>query len=190
MTETLNALLVLAVIALLPLVPAVLLFRFLPSAGSVEGPMQGLTVKFGGAFAGYFALFLVLVSIRPTELTHYHTWTVTGTIEPSPAQGEPEPNLNDVVIRMVPPRFNLMNQGAFSWDIPVIEDAAGLHFPDIQFDLREYRGVTVPLGGNKYGAEPIPLHVDLATRTIRLMAPVRLVSQRSGQRYASQVVMP
>lgn len=46
-------------VLLLPLIPAFVLFRFLPSAANVEGPFKGLTIKLGGAFAGYFVTVLL-----------------------------------------------------------------------------------------------------------------------------------
>jgi hypothetical protein len=46
-------------ILLLPLLPAFVLFRFLPSSSDVQGPFKGLTVQIGGAFAGYFLTVLL-----------------------------------------------------------------------------------------------------------------------------------
>jgi hypothetical protein len=40
-------------LVILPLIPAVVLFKVLPSTGEVSGPFKGLNVKFGGAFAAY-----------------------------------------------------------------------------------------------------------------------------------------
>jgi flagellar biosynthesis/type III secretory pathway M-ring protein FliF/YscJ len=40
-----------------------LLYRYLPSTGEASGPLAGLAVKFGGAFAGYLVVFLVLAYI-------------------------------------------------------------------------------------------------------------------------------
>ena len=51
-------LLVKTVTTLLPLVPAYLLFRALPSQAEISGPFKGMTVKLGGAFAAYFLVFL------------------------------------------------------------------------------------------------------------------------------------
>ena len=45
---------------LLPFIPAFILFKELPSDASVSGLFQGLKLKLGGAFAGFFAIFVAL----------------------------------------------------------------------------------------------------------------------------------
>ena len=51
-------LLALTTILLLPLIPAFLLYKFLPSKTNVSGPFKGLNIKLTGAFGGYFLLVL------------------------------------------------------------------------------------------------------------------------------------
>jgi hypothetical protein len=46
------------IIFLLPLIPAFLLYKFLPSKSTASGPFKGLNIKLSGAFAGYFILLL------------------------------------------------------------------------------------------------------------------------------------
>jgi hypothetical protein len=56
----------LLMLVLVPLVPAFVLFKVLKSHGEVGGPLYGFNIQLGGAFAGYFALFLlVLFAFRP-----------------------------------------------------------------------------------------------------------------------------
>jgi len=54
----------LAATILVPIVPAAFLFKALPSkpgsTGSITGRFQGMELKFGGAFAGYFAIFFLV----------------------------------------------------------------------------------------------------------------------------------
>jgi hypothetical protein len=182
MSETSAAILIMAAVSLLPLIPAFLLFKLLPSTGGAEGPMGGLTVKFGGAFAGYLVLFLCLLYVRPRDPLHLHTWTVTGSVVFEHADSEGDPNINDVLVRVVPPRLALMNQGVFSWEIPVLEDSGGGHqFPDLQIDLRDYRGVTIPLTPSRaYGAPVVDVTYDAATRTITLTKPITLKSNQQS----------
>jgi hypothetical protein len=54
---------VLAAVLLLPLIPAFLLYKFLPSKTNVSGPFKGLTLKLTGAFGGYFLLVLISVGV-------------------------------------------------------------------------------------------------------------------------------
>jgi hypothetical protein len=50
---------ILAGILLLPLIPAFILYKFLPSKATVTGPFKGLNLKLSGSFGGYFLLVLV-----------------------------------------------------------------------------------------------------------------------------------
>lgn len=61
MTNTL--LYVLGAVLILPLVPAVILYKFLPSRTNVSGPFKGLDLKLTGAFAGYFLLVLCSLAV-------------------------------------------------------------------------------------------------------------------------------
>ncbi|HYJ80564.1 MAG TPA: hypothetical protein VEW03_13210 [Longimicrobiaceae bacterium] len=67
------------VLVLLPIIPAYFLFKALPSRADVSGPLKGLTVKLGGAFAGYFLLFLVLPRFFPPP-THLKPYTLRGQL--------------------------------------------------------------------------------------------------------------
>jgi uncharacterized membrane protein len=49
-------LVLLSAVVLLPLIPAFLLFKLLPSRAVVKGPLAGMNVSLGGAFGGYVAL--------------------------------------------------------------------------------------------------------------------------------------
>jgi hypothetical protein len=71
----------LLLITLLPIIPALVLFKLLPSTAAATGPFQGLKINLGGAFAGYFLIFVALIAIRSSfEGPTYETWTVTGQI--------------------------------------------------------------------------------------------------------------
>lgn len=69
---------------LLPIVPAYLLFHALPHDNSAEvsGPWQGLNLKLGGAFAGYFVVVLMIFSayklVKPKPM--FEIWEVKGNI--------------------------------------------------------------------------------------------------------------
>src|SRR5450432_330204 len=63
MGATYTFLYVLAAVLLLPLIPAFLLYKFLPSRTNVSGPFKGLNLKLTGAFGGYFLLVLTAVGV-------------------------------------------------------------------------------------------------------------------------------
>lgn len=186
MSEMTQALIVWTAAIMLPMVPSFVLYKYLPSTGDASGPFKGLTVKFGGAAACYLVLFLTLIYIRPTETSHFHTWTIAGQVAFSHPEGDDDPNVNDVYVRVIPPRLGIMNEGAFYWEIPVIETVDGqLHFPDLQLDLRNYRGMTIPLGqGRSYGTQAVQADYDFKKRQIVLKAPLTMQSLRQAPAYA------
>lgn len=60
-----NFFLVLAAILLVPLIPAFLIYKFLPASDTdVSGPYTGLSLKLKGAFAGYFLLVIVALLLQ------------------------------------------------------------------------------------------------------------------------------
>jgi len=63
MGTTYTFLYVLAAVLLLPLVPAFLLYKFLPSKTNVSGPFKGLNLKLTGAFGGYFLLVVTAIGV-------------------------------------------------------------------------------------------------------------------------------
>ena len=63
MGATYTFLYVLTAVLLLPLIPAFLLYKFLPSRTSVSGPFKGLNLKLTGAFGGYFLLVLTAIGV-------------------------------------------------------------------------------------------------------------------------------
>ena len=66
----------LAAVLLLPLAPAYLLYRTLPSDTGVTGPFMGLSIQLSGAFAGYFLLVLFSSGLiyyqQPATEFRYH----------------------------------------------------------------------------------------------------------------------
>jgi hypothetical protein len=67
---------------LLPLIPAYILFKSLPSTAIVTGPLQGLKINLGGAFAGYFLLFLVAMPVMKKLIfvDDFEVWVVKGKV--------------------------------------------------------------------------------------------------------------
>src|SRR5215212_9431183 len=63
MSITQNFILLLAAMLLLPLIPAFLLYKFLPSKTNVSGPFKGLNLKLTGAFGGYFLLVITAIGV-------------------------------------------------------------------------------------------------------------------------------
>lgn len=69
---------------LLPIIPAFIFFKFMPNNAIVNGPFRGLKINLGGAFAGYFLLFIILLPIMArlikVEEEIYVVWKIHGKI--------------------------------------------------------------------------------------------------------------
>jgi hypothetical protein len=182
-----------SVVTLLPLVPAFVLFRFLPSSGSVTGPFKGLEMKFGGAFAAYLAVLLVVwQGLDNAERHQYHVWTVTGTVGFQP--GASAPNVNDVTSFVTPPELHVRPDGTFKFDIPVRENLNGEPaLPTIVFDLNGYVPATVQLHAPddvppSWGGMALKQRYNRAARAIDVADPVVLRSAGAGPAYAPSVM--
>ena len=86
MTDTVETWITLLIIVLAPLVPAMLLFKYLPSTAGVEGTWKGLPIKIGGAFAGYFIVVIIANQVMkefgpdPDRLPKYETYTASADV--------------------------------------------------------------------------------------------------------------
>jgi hypothetical protein len=69
MSDTTINIIYLLIVILVPAIPAFLLFKSkgLQSSAAASGPLKGFAIKLGGAFAGYFIVFLILYYKLPNE---------------------------------------------------------------------------------------------------------------------------
>lgn len=65
----------LSAILLIPLIPALLIYKLLPSRTSVSGPFKGLSIQLQGAFGGFFLLVLISIGLV-TYFTNMNSTTV------------------------------------------------------------------------------------------------------------------
>lgn len=135
----------LVLLIVLPIIPAYLLFKILPSSANLEGPLKGMELKLGGAFAGYFALVLLVLvewnKIFPPP--KFDVWEVTGQInyDTSP----PEPLASDD-IRMAPPSLQPLGGGTFRIYFYTMPGPAGqFDFPKLTLGHSGFRSVTIDL---------------------------------------------
>ena len=93
-----NFFLVTGTVVLLPLVPAYILFKFLPSEAGADGPYSGLSLRLKGAFAAYFVVLLAVMSFFHTlPSNEVELWTIKGKVA---ALGVD--NVSDLRISIVP----------------------------------------------------------------------------------------
>jgi hypothetical protein len=119
---------------LLPLIPAFILFWAIPSDASVSGPFKGLKLKLGGAFAGYFVLFIALQTFfpapeRPQGELRYQVWHLRGQ---ATLEGRDKLLASDISVQ---PVVDVIPGGSFRLDIPVpMNEAGALEFPTLVVD--------------------------------------------------------
>ncbi len=195
MNQTILSLGITVVLILLPLIPAVLLFKVLPSTGEVDGTFQGMRYKFGGAAAGYFAVMAVLaLRVFPElkdqtaqlaqiakaqqdalQVDRYETWHVKGAV--NLAKTDPNQPPADMRVRLVPPAFQSMPGGGFDYEVPVLARGNERTFPNVVFDHEGYAGFTLCLTGKSqcdFGNSWVDQEADLSKHIIKLRAPILL----------------
>jgi hypothetical protein len=168
-------------VLLLPLIPAYVLFRFLPSSANVEGPFKGLTIKLGGAFAAYFVTVLLSWQVATKFVERYwsENWVVVGhlafdgstTNHPSPMQA---------LILVKPPAADIEDSGSLTMQVPiplVHEGATDIQRLVVAVD--GYETVNVPLDpDNKhlgaYGAQDYQVTFDERNHQILIGKPIVL----------------
>jgi hypothetical protein len=159
------------VAVLVPIVPAFILYKFLPGEATVQGTyFNGLKLNLAGAFAGYF---LVMVSVfwwfdqHPVQT---ELWTVEGKVKIPPGATK-----NDVDISIFPQVLDISSQGQFSIRIPVSRLADGsLKFPSLQVAVHGNEEAIDLDQGGRFGSAYKVSHGN-AARTIRIEPEVALL---------------
>ncbi|MGH9493934.1 MAG: hypothetical protein ACRD3B_02970 [Candidatus Sulfotelmatobacter sp.] len=139
-------LITLASVILLPIIPAFFLFKALPSSTSIKGPFQGLEVKLGGAFAGYFLLFIFIISrlnvIIPPPSSE--VWEVSGHVTDANGGRILRLDPNDVTVS--PPHLFWDNDGGFTIRVTTTSTpAGGTEYPKLNVGHSNFQYVTIPL---------------------------------------------
>jgi len=152
----------------LPLIPAFLLFKFLPSTGGmstpgkekrgktndsniVKGQLKGLAIKFGGAFAGYLVLFLLSKGImtdlmkKPAAAKDLkEIWTIRGNIASEDYKYNVHVEKPEIKID---PQALKQSFGNDYFEVKVVAEDDGkgyLDFPNLDFTTITYRPESVP----------------------------------------------
>jgi hypothetical protein len=184
---------------LVPTIPAFLLFKFLPSTGSVEGPLQGLTFKLGGAFAGYFAILLLSYGImspmlkeraaswdryvKLLESSVYQDWRIVGRVD-LVGVGALDPNSITVFVR--PPDLHIQPDGSFRFEIPMRMRPDGTpDAPMLLFNAYGFVSSTVSLlpVSTFGGATPVQQHSDIKEHMVVIDTPITLPSKTTQPAY-------
>lgn len=163
----------------LPLGPAYLLYKLLPSDTSVRGPFRGLSVNLKGAFGGYFLLVLVatgfvLPALSPSKAS-YEVWQIEGRVSAANSTDEKEggsASLAGLSISISPPTFEVGSDGAFSATVVVLPGhvEGERKFPSLVFNRPGFEAVTIPLSA----AMTPDLEVDPGIKRVTLKRAVGL----------------
>jgi hypothetical protein len=165
---------------LLPIIPALLLYKLLPSTADVSGPFHGMQIKLGGAFAGYFLLVLVISfwpRPKPRELA-YEVWTLKGQIQDENGTTLPQDKIN---LNIQPRSVEYLGDGSFEMDILVRRGQSGqMKFPTLLVE----RQPAQPFGNATIHLDPARVHfgknyereVKESLREITIKEPIKLKS--------------
>ena len=144
--QTLETIIFASLALLGPVLPAYLLYKKLPSRASVKGPFKGLDIQLTGAFAGYFLLFLSIlsfVSLRAKPPTPYEVWQIKGYIA---AEGISDQKADDFRFSSRPPVVNIYPDGSFQMAVAVTQLQEGIRkFPVVIIEREGYETVTLDL---------------------------------------------
>jgi hypothetical protein len=166
----------LVVAILLPLIPAYLLYRLLPSQADIEGPWQGLKIKVSGAFGGYFLLVITIFGYS-SLMPSYDVWTVRGNMS-----FEDGPRMVDertVHFTVRPPDISLHPDGDFRLTLFTVPDPSGRpQLPTLIIEHPNYLPVGVDL--ERYGSKNIWKRLVVLNDTLRLR-PVPTVAEHEHQ---------
>jgi hypothetical protein len=145
-----NELLLIAFAILIPIVPAYILYKALPSTSTVEGPFQGLTIRLSGAFGGYFLLVILIFGFHYSQ-PKYEVWEVQGRLQTDQGVSLEKPTLS-----LLPSSINVSPDGRFNVLIPTTPGInGGLRFPQLHIEHEGYQSVDLDLNENEpgYGQE-------------------------------------
>ncbi len=175
--------LLLCLVVLLPLVPAYILYKSLPSRASISGPFKGLNIQLTGAFGGYFLVLLVIASLfnLRQQPTRTEVWSVTGKVVLKDSDPRERINHNDFSVQ--PPTNLLYPDGGFDIDVPVRQGQSDLLvFPKIVVTHEGYMPQTIPLGEQQptFGAKPYQLKKDSKAKKWIIENPIELEPMPTG----------
>ncbi len=182
------------IVVLLPIIPALLIYRYVPPDKTVAtGPFKGLQIKLTGSFAGYFLVLLALLSFAGAYwklAADYEPWTVRGKL--FYADGRPVDDERAVLFQMQPSAVHVAGDGNFSIVVPVDRTKAEA-LPIIRVDQLPLR-VGGPAVVSHLETDPLTkiAHIkrSLLTKTIWLLDSLVLTTPATPYEYAHQDPKP
>ena len=153
--------LLIASILLLPLIPAFVIFKFLPDSSiRASGLFAGLTLNTSGAFGGYFVLVLLASQLVPRSTLAVYTMETYLRVGDSAAM---DPSLwkDKVTISLQPGPFSAHSTGRLTVDLAFDPEAEPK--PSLSIDAGPCGTVTVDLKREAPG-----VHISLVSHEIKV----------------------
>lgn len=185
--DTAENLIYIAAAVLLPLIPAFILYKILPAKANLVGPLGKFTLKLSGAFAGYFALVIIVfgfVYSRPNKAEpcpvlpkeRYSVYKVQGIIEPF-VDGDDLIADTNITLH---PWMEISRSGLFELFVAVDQDSnAAVKSLEITHEgfLPESVPLTDRLPENITSNQKYPVKFDESTKTIYIQGRIKLVRE-------------
>ncbi len=154
------------VVVIYPMIPAYVIFKYLPAKGVTWGAFQGVHFRFAGAFAGYLVVFLLLYFRPPT----CQSWEVRGVLELNPPG-----NVRTTTILYRPPDPIFNENGTFSTRVYTEGSLPKLLTLVFLRDGYETSNVGLdPSSSGSFGLAPYTIDPDYDHKTLTIKEHVRM----------------
>ena len=177
---------------LMPLVPAILIYRLFPNTSvAVSGPLAGLTVRAGGAFAAYLIVLTVIWNWTSNayELVGsslHPAWTIRGKLHVVSKDGTPiEPPPGEFFQKIclhTDPNVNTFQYPTFTITVP--ETASGI--PKVY--LETAYGLTALLDVDEPEAGSAAIKLDRFHKSLNLVKAIDIRQPSTNDSVANQPV--
>lgn len=165
---------------LLPITPAYILYKALPSRGTVRGPFKGLSIQLSGAFAGYFLLVLTLMGFLSTRHkapdARYEVWEVSGQINWN-QDGTPIDTDRMQMSFYPATKQKVFADGRFVIQVaPEVLESGQLKFPTLMIEHPDYIPVTIDLNASpaRFGQRVKNVSIDNSTKEVAVKDTIEL----------------
>lgn len=164
---------------LLPIIPAYLLFRALPSStAAATGPLQGLQIKLGGAFAGYIIVLLLISRLVPPP-PFEQAYTLRGSLRLAvDSTASPSFWKHLVSFSVQPPNQEAYEDGSFEVTFPYEPNSDNRRYPIIEVSASRCGVARIPIPGPDqslpFGVKQYKMRYRPRSQEILLEEPVVL----------------
>jgi hypothetical protein len=168
-------------ILLIPIIPAFLLFRFLPSSTIIQGPFKGLDVNVGGAFGGYIVAVFLSWQIASSLLAPMWSdnWNVVAHLKFADQAGN-RPSPSEALVLVHPPTPKIDSDGLIQLTVAIPRvHTSSIELQRLIVAKDGYETVAVPLDPDhkhlaSYGGEDYQVSFDATNKQITVMEPIVL----------------